>query len=206
MKNKAYFRIKRAIDLAVAVTALVVFSPLILVLILLVLIFMGWPVFFIQSRPGFKEKPFYLCKFRTMRKHASAGEALSDTDRLTQLGRFLRRTSLDELPELFNVLKGDMSLVGPRPLLMEYLTRYSEEQKRRHDMLPGITGWAQVNGRNAVTWKERFGYDLWYIDNWSLWLDFSIMLITLVKVGKGEGVDQDVGVTMKEFMGLKGEK
>jgi len=153
-------------------------------------------------RPGLKGKPFYMYKFRTMTDETDEqGNLLPDELRLTRLGKFLRSTSLDELPELFNVLKGDMSLVGPRPLLMQYLDRYTPEQARRHEMKPGITGWAQVNGRNAITWEEKFALDVWYVDNWSLWLDLKILAMTIVKVFKREGISAEGEATMPEFMG-----
>ena len=157
------------------------------------------PVFFRQARPGKMGKSFILSKFRTMRE--KKGTYWSDSERLTFLGKWLRRWSLDELPELANVLKGEMSIVGPRPLLMEYLGRYTAEQARRHDVKPGITGWAQVNGRNAISWEEKFRYDLWYVDNWNLGLDLKILALTLIKVLKGEGVSQSGQATMKEFKG-----
>jgi len=163
---------------------------------------MGRPVLFKQMRPGLNAKPFYMYKFRTMTNEKDEqGNPLSDEQRLTRLGRFLRSTSLDELPELFNVLKGDMSLVGPRPLLMQYLARYTPEQARRHEVKPGITGWAQVNGRNAITWEEKFALDVWYVDNWSLWLDIKILAMTVVKVFKREGISAKGEATMPEFMG-----
>jgi lipopolysaccharide/colanic/teichoic acid biosynthesis glycosyltransferase len=181
---------------------LVIFSPILMVLAILIRIRMGRPVMFKQMRPGLHGKPFYMYKFRTMtNKKDEQGNLFSDEQRLTRLGRFLRSTSLDELPELFNVLKGDMSLVGPRPLLMQYLDRYTPEQARRHEVKPGITGWAQVNGRNAITWEERFALDVWYVDNWSLWLDMKILFITLVKVFKREGISAAGEATMTEFMG-----
>jgi len=163
---------------------------------------MGRPVLFKQMRPGLNGKPFYMYKFRTMTyERDEQGTLLSDELRLTGLGRFLRSTSLDELPELFNILKGDMSLVGPRPLLMQYLDRYTPEQARRHEVKPGITGWAQVNGRNAISWEEKFALDVWYVDNCSLWLDMKILLMTLVKVFKREGISAAGEATMPEFMG-----
>ncbi|MEW6093209.1 MAG: sugar transferase, partial [Chloroflexota bacterium] len=162
---------KRLFDLIAASLVLLVFSPLLLVLALLVWAAHGTPVLFRQQRPGYKGRPFRIYKFRTMTdRRASDGTLLPDAERLTRLGRFLRAASLDELPEFFNVLRGEMSLVGPRPLLMQYLERYSPEQMRRHDVIPGITGWAQVNGRNALTWDEKFALDLWYVDHWSFWL------------------------------------
>jgi lipopolysaccharide/colanic/teichoic acid biosynthesis glycosyltransferase len=162
----------------------------------------GAPVLFRQMRPGYHGKPFYIYKFRTMSDARDGrGSLLPDAQRLTRLGRFLRSTSLDELPELFNVLRGEMSLVGPRPLLMQYLDRYTPEQARRHDVLPGITGWAQVNGRNALTWEDKFRLDVWYVDHWSPGLDLRIILITLGKVLKREGISQPGHATAEEFMG-----
>ncbi len=165
---------------------------------------MGRPVLFIQMRPGLNGKPFCMYKFRTMRQpKENETMYLTDSERVTKLGKFLRNYSLDELPELINVLKGDMSLVGPRPLLMQYLDRYAPEQARRHEVKPGITGWAQVNGRNAITWEKKFALDVWYVDNWSLWLDIKILAITVVKVFKREGISAAGEATMPEFMGYK---
>ncbi len=193
---------KRLFDLIIAGLILLVLSPLLLVLALWVWAAHGTPILFRQQRPGYKGRPFVLYKFRTMTdRTAPDGNLLPDSERLTRLGRFLRSTSLDELPELFNVLRGEMSLVGPRPLLMQYLERYSPEQMRRHDMLPGITGWAQVNGRNALTWDEKFKLDIWYVDHWSLWLDIKILWLTLWKALKREGISQPGHATMEEFKG-----
>ncbi len=165
---------------------------------------LGRPVLFAQQRPGKDGKLFRMYKFRTMRDVVGAdGRQLPDSERLTKLGRFLRSTSLDELPELINVLLGKMSLVGPRPLLPQYLERYTPEQARRHDVKPGITGWAQVNGRNALTWEEKFQLDVWYVDNWSLWLDLRILLMTAAKVLKREGITSDGCATAPEFTGRK---
>ncbi|RMF50403.1 MAG: sugar transferase [Anaerolineae bacterium] len=197
---------KRIFDLLLTVIGLVVLSPVMLVVALLVWVFHGWPVFFRQERPGYRGVPFALYKFRSMTNARDAeGNLLPDEQRLTRFGRFLRASSLDELPELFNVLRGEMSLVGPRPLLMRYLPRYSPEQMRRHDVLPGITGWAQVNGRNALTWQEKFRLDVWYVDNWSLWLDVKILLLTVWKVLKREGIDQTGHISAEEFMGNDAE-
>jgi lipopolysaccharide/colanic/teichoic acid biosynthesis glycosyltransferase len=161
-------------------------------------------VLFRQSRPGFREQPFTICKFRTMHDlKDSQGRLLPDGQRLSRLGTFLRRTSLDELPQLWNVLKGDMSLVGPRPLLPEYVARYNTHQRRRHEVKPGITGWAQVNGRNALTWEQKFDLDVWYVDHWSLWLDIKILWLTLLKVWQRDGISQDGHATMPEFMGTR---
>ncbi len=181
---------------------MIVLMPLLLILAILVRFLLGSPVFFKQKRPGLHGQPFLLLKFRTMTDSRDAGgDLLPDSERLTSFGRFLRATSLDELPELFNVLKSDMSLVGPRPLLMQYLERYSPEQSRRHEVRPGITGWAQVNGRNALTWEEKFELDVWYVDNWSLWLDIKILFITVWKILKREGINHPGHVTMEEFKG-----
>jgi len=193
---------KRAFDLILTVPALFVLFPLLAVLGLLVRVKLGAPVLFRQQRPGLGGWPFWLLKFRTMTDARGAdGVLLPDAERLTRFGRFLRATSLDELPELFNVLKGDMSLVGPRPLLMQYLERYTPEQARRHEVRPGITGWAQVNGRNAITWEEKFKLDVWYVDNWSLWLDIKIIAMTIWKILKREGISQPGQATMEEFKG-----
>ena len=181
---------------------LVVLLPVMGVLVLLVWIVNGKPVIFKQERPGYKARLFPLYKFRTMTGARDAqSNLLPDAQRLTSLGRFLRSSSLDELPELFNVLAGQMSLVGPRPLFKHYLERYSAEQARRHEVLPGITGWAQINGRNAISWDEKFSLDVWYVDNWSLSLDLKILLITIVKVLKREGISQPGHATAEEFMG-----
>jgi len=181
--------------------ALVLLSPVILVLALLLWARQGWPVFFTQVRPGLNGKLFKLVKFRTMRDAYDAdGKLLPDEQRITALGRFMRRTSLDELPEFFNVLAGDMSVVGPRPLLVQYLERYSPEQARRHEVLPGVTGWAQVNGRNALTWDEKFQLDVWYVDHRSFGLDLRIILMTIGKLFKPEGISQAGHATMPEFM------
>ncbi len=193
---------KRIFDLTLATFLLLLASPILLLTAILVLLFHGWPIFFRQQRPGYKGRPFFIYKFRTMTNRvARDGGLLPDAERLTPLGRFLRSLSLDELPELFNVLRGEMSLVGPRPLLMEYLPRYSPEQMRRHDALPGLTGWAQVNGRNALTWQDKFKLDVWYVDNWSFWLDIKIILITIWKVLTREGISQEGQATTEYFMG-----
>ncbi len=194
--------IKRVIDIVGASVGIILFAPVMLAVALLVLLTMGRPVLFRQQRPGLRGKPFTLYKFRTMRDARTAsGELLPDELRLTTFGKWLRSTSLDELPELFNVLKGEMSLVGPRPLLMEYLPRYSPEQARRHEVKPGITGWAQVNGRNALTWEEKFRMDVWYVDHWNLWLDMKILLLTIWKVLKREGISAEGSATMPVFTG-----
>jgi sugar transferase EpsL len=195
---------KRIFDLLVTFIGLLVLAPLVLLVAALVRIFLGAPVLFRQQRPGYKGRPFHIYKFRTMTDARDAsGNLLPDAARLTPLGRFLRATSLDEFPAFFNVLRGEMSLVGPRPLLMEYLERYSPEQLRRHDVLPGITGWAQVNGRNALTWEEKFKLDVWYVDHWSFWLDLKILFLTVWKVIKREGISQPGHVTAEIFVGNK---
>jgi lipopolysaccharide/colanic/teichoic acid biosynthesis glycosyltransferase len=194
--------IKRALDVFVAGILLVVLSPLLALIAVALRIRLGRPVLFRQQRPGRGEQPFTILKFRTMDdRRAATGVPLSDRERLTPFGRFLRRTSLDELPELSNVWRGDMSLVGPRPLLMEYLPLYSPEQRRRHDVRPGITGWAQVNGRNAVSWDDKFALDAWYVQHQSLWLDLKILGMTFVKVLKREGITGTGSETMEPFRG-----
>jgi sugar transferase EpsL len=193
---------KRLLDLALTGLGLVLLAPFLAIIALLVRIEHGKPVLFRQLRPGYRGEPFYIYKFRTMRELRDAdGKLLPDEQRLTRLGRFLRATSLDELPELFHVLRGEMSLVGPRPLLMQYLGRYSPEQARRHDVLPGITGWAQVNGRNALTWQDKFSLDIWYVDHWSLALDLRILMMTIWKTLAREGISQPGHATAEEFMG-----
>lgn len=195
--------IKRLFDFIAALFGFILFSPVVLIIAFLVRIRIGSPVFFSQRRPGLHGNPFFMYKFRTMTdKKDLKGNPLPDTQRLTRFGKFLRRTSLDELPGFFNVLKGDMSLVGPRPLLTEYLPLYSSEQARRHKVKPGITGWAQVNGRNAVSWEDKFRLDVWYIDNWSLLLDVKIILMTVMKVLKSEGISQKGEATMEKFTGM----
>lgn len=194
--------IKRAMDMTLAGGALAVLSPLMLGVSTAIRLNMGKPILFRQERPGLNGKIFTAYKFRTMRESSDRqGRLLPDSERLTALGRFIRRTSIDELPQLWNVFRGDMSLVGPRPLLIQYLPRYSSRQFRRHDVVPGITGWAQINGRNATTWDERFEQDIWYVENWSLGLDLKIMALTVIKVIKGEGISQPGHDTMPEFLG-----
>ncbi len=196
---------KRLFDLILTLLALVVLTPVIGVLALLVRFKLGTPVLFRQPRPGLHGQPFTLIKFRTMTDTQDAeGNLLPDGQRLTTLGRFLRSTSLDELPELWNVQRGDMSLVGPRPLLVQYLERYTPEQARRHEVRPGITGWAQVNGRNALSWEEKFALDVWYVDNFSLGLDLKIIALTLWKIIRREGISQAGRATMDEFQGSAG--
>lgn len=193
---------KRVFDLLLTLLGMIVALPLMLGIGILLLVLQGWPVFFCQPRPGYHGRIFTLCKFRSMRRATDRhGHPLPDAQRLTRLGRFLRATSLDELPELFSVLKGEMSLVGPRPLLVEYLERYTPEQARRHDVLPGITGWAQVNGRNALAWEDKFRLDVWYVDHWSLGLDVIILARTIGSVLKREGVSQPGQATTAYFMG-----
>jgi len=194
--------VKRVFDLLVSTVGLIILSPVLAITALLILVIAGRPVFFRQPRPGLNGKVFTIYKFRTMHNAVdSSGMPRPDSERLFALGRILRSLSLDELPELINVLIGDMSLVGPRPLLVEYLPRYSAWQARRHEVLPGITGWAQVNGRNALTWTDKFKLDVWYVDNWSFWLDLRILLLTVLKVFKREGISQPGQATATEFMG-----
>jgi len=194
--------VKRIFDLLVSILVLVSLFPLLAALYLFVLFKLGSPVFFTQTRPGYRGEPFRMVKFRSMTDARDEdGKLFPDADRLTSFGNFLRSSSLDELPELINVLKGEMSLVGPRPLLMEYLPLYSTEQARRHDVRPGITGWAQVNGRNAISWKEKFELDVWYVDNQSFWLDIRILWMTVASVFKREGISQEGQATMEKFKG-----
>jgi sugar transferase EpsL len=195
---------KRVLDLVLTIPALLVLAPLMAVLALLIRIYLGAPVLFSQQRPGFKGQPFTLYKFRTMTDARDEhGNPLPDAERLTPLGQLLRSTSLDELPELWNVVRGEMSLVGPRPLLMRYLERYSPEQRRRHDVRPGITGWAQINGRNALTWEAKFDLDVWYVDTHSLTLDLRIIALTIWKVLRREGISEPGHVTAQEFLGSR---
>ena len=194
--------LKRSLDILGSTVGILFLSPILVLLSFIIRLFLGKPIIFKQNRPGFKGEIFSFYKFRTMTdKHNSNGLLLPDKDRITPLGNFLRKTSLDELPSLFNVLKGDISLVGPRPLLVEYLELYSPEQARRHDVKPGITGWAQVNGRNAISWEKKFELDLWYVNNYSFWVDIKILLFTIVKVIKREGVNQSNEITMEKFNG-----
>ncbi|MCW5875937.1 MAG: sugar transferase [Anaerolineales bacterium] len=200
-------RSKRILDIGLTLLAAPLVLPLIALVALLVRLFLGRPVLFRQQRPGYRGLPFTLYKFRTMKDlHSPDGELLPDAERLTSLGRLLRAFSLDELPELYNVLRGEMSLVGPRPLLMQYLDRYTAEQARRMLALPGLTGWAQINGRNNVSWEDKFALDVWYVDNWSLWLDIKILLLTPFKVLRREGINQPGNATAMEFMGSQGAK
>jgi lipopolysaccharide/colanic/teichoic acid biosynthesis glycosyltransferase len=194
--------LKSLFDRTAALLGLLVTAPLLALVALIVRVTMGAPVLFRQVRPGLHGKPFTLVKFRTMREATGPdGEPLPDAERMTAAGRLLRSTSLDELPQLWNVLRGEMSLVGPRPLLVQYLERYSPEQARRHEVLPGITGWAQINGRNAQTWQQRFEYDVWYVDHWNLGLDLRILWRTVLAVVRRSGVSQEGQATMEEFVG-----
>ena len=196
--------IKRLFDLFLGVPGSAILLPFLLIIAILVRKRIGSPILFRQVRPGLHGKPFVIYKFRTMTDTLTLdGNLLPDSDRLTKLGKLLRSTSLDELPELINVIKGDMSLVGPRPLLMEYLDRYTPEQARRHEVKPGITGWAQINGRNAITWEEKFKYDIWYVDNQSLCLDIKIVALTIKKVINREGISAPGVATMPEFKGVR---
>ena len=193
---------KRILDFALAIPGIVILSPIFLIIAILVGLNYGTPIIFRQKRPGYLGKPFRVYKFRTMTNALDQGNnLLPDSERITRLGRFLRSYSLDELPELINVLRGEMSLVGPRPLLMQYLERYSPEQARRHEVLPGITGWAQINGRNALTWEEKFKLDVWYVDHRTMGLDIKILLITVIKVLRREGISQSGHATAEEFTG-----
>ncbi len=198
---------KRLLDLTFAIPALGMLMPVMLLLVALVHFKQGDPVLFRQKRPGLNGKPFILLKFRTMTEDRDEhGNLLPDVKRLTRHGQFLRSTSLDELPELFNVLKGEMSLVGPRPLLMQYIDRYTAEQARRHEMKPGITGWAQVNGRNAITWEQKFEHDVWYVDHLSFRLDLKIIALTIWKILKREGIDHPGQATVEYFQGSSQQK
>jgi sugar transferase EpsL len=193
---------KRLFDLVLVIPGLVLLSPVLVLIAFIIWITDGRPVLFMQQRPGYQGKIFRMFKFRTMQDQRDAqGKLLQDDQRISPTGRLLRSTSLDELPELINILRGEMSLVGPRPLLVQYLERYSPEQFRRHHVLPGLTGWAQINGRNKLSWQERFQLDVWYVDHWSLALDVKILLTTLWKVFAREGIDADGQVIMGEFMG-----
>ena len=194
--------VKRLLDITISLIALFFLLPLMSLIYLLVIINLGNPAFFLQERVGKDNKIFKMIKFRTMKNSADKnGNLLSDNERVTKFGSFLRSFSLDELPELINILKGDMSLVGPRALLVQYLGLYNDEQIRRHEVLPGLTGWAHINGRNSITWSEKFKLDVWYVDNWSLWLDIKIFFLTFWKVLKREGINQSESVTMEYFNG-----
>ena len=194
--------LKRIFDLLITIPGLILISPLLLIVAVLVRVYHGAPIIFQQIRPGYKGELFTVYKFRTMTNACDGeGNLLPDEHRITKLGKFLRATSIDEFPELINILRGEMSLVGPRPLLVQYLERYSAEQARRLEVLPGITGWAQINGRNTITWSDKFKFDVWYVDNWSLWLDIKILAKTLGKVIRREGISQAGHATTEEFMG-----
>jgi lipopolysaccharide/colanic/teichoic acid biosynthesis glycosyltransferase len=196
--------VKRMIDFILSIVALVVFFPLLIIVSILVYIKLGSPIFFTQDRVGKNGNIFKMIKFRSMvNSKDKNGELLADGKRLTRFGRVLRNTSIDELPELMNIIKGDMSLVGPRPLLVEYITRYSKRQFRRHEVFPGLTGWAQINGRNIISWEKKFELDVWYVENWSILLDIKIIFLTFSKVFKKSGINQDDNITMEEFMGNK---
>jgi len=196
--------IKTIFDKSLALLLIILFSPAYIIVSILILVKMGRPILFRQQRPGYKEKIFGIYKFRTMTNEKDAdGNLLPDEQRLIGIGKFIRSASLDELPQLFNVLKGDMSFVGPRPLLIEYLDLYNNEQKRRHDVKSGITGWAQVNGRNAISWEQKFEYDVWYVENQSFLLDIKILWLTFLKVVKRSDISSDTAVTMEKFEGTK---
>ena len=197
-------KLKNLFDKTLALFLIILFSPIYIVVSLLIFFKMGSPILFRQKRPGYKEKIFGIYKFRTMTNEKDAnGNLLPDDKRLVGIGKFIRSTSLDELPQLFNVLKGEMSFVGPRPLLVEYLPLYNQKQKRRHDVKPGITGWAQVNGRNAISWEQKFDYDVWYVDNQSFWLDIKILWLTFLKVVKRSDISSSTSSTMEKFTGSK---
>lgn len=194
--------LKTIFDRSIAALAIILLSPIMVLISFLIMFLMGTPIIFHQKRPGKNGKIFKIIKFRTMLNETdNNGKLLPDEERLTKFGTFLRRSSLDELPELLNVLKGEMSIVGPRPLLIEYLPLYSEHQARRHEILPGITGWAQVNGRNAISWEEKFNLDVWYVDNHNIILDIKIILKTFLKILDKSGIDDDVGVGQERFKG-----
>ncbi|MFC3039870.1 sugar transferase [Virgibacillus xinjiangensis] len=195
---------KRLLDLTISLIVIGILAIPMIIISFLILVTMGRPMIFKQKRPGLHGKPFHIKKFRTMTNETDEkGNLLPNNERMTKTGNLLRKLSLDELPQLFNVLKGDLSLVGPRPLLMDYLDLYTPEQARRHEVKPGITGWAQVNGRNAITWEEKFKYDVWYVDNQTFFLDIKILFMTLAKVLKSDGVNKDEKVTMERFRGTK---
>jgi lipopolysaccharide/colanic/teichoic acid biosynthesis glycosyltransferase len=198
---------KRALDIVVSLTGLLLLSPLLLLLGLMVRLFLGSPVLFRQIRPGMDAAPFEILKFRTMLDaYGPDGLPLPDAQRLTRFGRFLRASSLDELPELWNVLKGEMSLVGPRPLLMEYVPLYDVIQRRRHEVRPGITGWSQINGRNAIGWDQKFALDIWYVDNRSLWLDIKILFLTVWAIVRRDGINSSEEVPMPKFTGSEDKR
>lgn len=198
---------KRMFDFIFSLIAILIFIIPMFIVAVVIQVTMGSPIIFKQERPGLRGKSIFVYKFRTMTDECDErGNLLPDSIRLTKVGKLIRKLSLDELPQLFNVLKGDLSLVGPRPLLMEYLPLYTEEQARRHEVRPGITGWAQVNGRNAISWEERFKLDVWYVDNQSFWLDLKILFLTVVKVFKSEGINQEGQATMQKFTGSSEKK
>ena len=193
---------KRIFDLLGSTISMLLFAPVFLILSLCIRISFGSPIIFRQKRPGYQSRPFWIYKFRTMTDECDEdGNLLPDAQRITSLGQFLRSSSLDELPELYNIFRGEMSFIGPRPLLMEYLSRYSSEQIRRHNALPGISGWAQIHGRNLLTWEDKFRYDVWYVDNWSFLLDIKILVLTIGKVLSREGINQPGHATSEEFLG-----
>ncbi|MDD3008359.1 MAG: undecaprenyl phosphate N,N'-diacetylbacillosamine 1-phosphate transferase [Arcobacter sp.] len=197
---------KNLLDKTLALFLIILFSPIYIIVSLLIFFKIGSPILFRQKRPGYKEEIFGIYKFRTMTNEKDVdGNLLPDDKRLVGIGKFIRSTSLDELPQLFNVLKGEMSFVGPRPLLIEYLPLYNDKQKRRHDVKPGITGWAQVNGRNAISWEQKFDYDVWYVDNQSFWLDIKILWLTFLKVVKRSDISSSTSSTMEKFTGSKNE-
>lgn len=194
--------IKRLFDIAISVILLFLFAPIMVFIAFLVYFNIGKPILFQQARPGLNSSPFNLIKFTTMKNiFDEKGNLLDDEERLTNFGKFLRSTSLDELPELWNILKGEMSFIGPRPLLMDYLPLYSSEQLRRHEVKPGVTGWAQINGRNSISWEEKFNLDIWYVDNVSFWLDIKILLITIKKVIMRKDISKEGMATMSKFQG-----
>jgi lipopolysaccharide/colanic/teichoic acid biosynthesis glycosyltransferase len=195
--------VKRILDIGISLLAIIVLFPFLFIIIIIAYFKLGTPIFFVQERPGLNEKIFKMIKFRSMCNSTDKnGELLLDSDRLTNFGKMLRRTSLDELPQLVNVLKGQMSIVGPRPLLVEYLPLYDENQRKRHNVRPGITGWAQINGRNTISWKEKFELDLWYVENKSFILDMKIIFITIIKVFNRTGINYNDNITIEKFTGL----
>ena len=200
-------KLKRLFDLTFSSSLIILLSPLIVIISIIILLSLGFPIFFYQIRPGKDGKLFTIYKFRTMKILKDENDKLlPDHSRFSKIGNFLRRSSLDEIPELFNVFKGEMSIVGPRPLMVSYLDLYDEFQSRRHEVLPGITGWAQINGRNKITWNEKFKLDIWYIDNWSLFLDLKILYLTLIKVILMKDINQSTDTTMEPFVGNKKQK